>query len=126
MTSKITLENVGIILVQPQIPENIGAVARAMHNMGLSRLVLVDPKNCDRDRMSKTATGSSTKVLEDMDIYKNLEGSACPFSVPGGNHRPYRRLKTRSDATQVSGAEIDPHLSKQPCGHPIWSRGPGA
>ena len=79
MTSKITLDNVGIILVQPQIPENIGAVARAMHNMGLHRLVLVDPKNCDRDRMSKTATGSSTKVLEDMDIYKNLREALAPF-----------------------------------------------
>ena len=79
MTSKITLENVGIILVQPQIPENIGAVARAMHNMGLCRLVLVDPKNCDRDRMKKTATGSSTKVLDSMDIYKNLREALAPF-----------------------------------------------
>ena len=79
MTSKITLENVGIILVQPQIPENIGAVARAMHNMGLRRLVLVDPKNCDRDRMGKTATGSSTKVLDSMDIYKNLREALSPF-----------------------------------------------
>ena len=79
MTSKITLENMGIILVQPQIPENIGAVARAMHNMGLQRLVLVDPKNCDRDRMSKTATGSSTKVLGSMDIYKNLREALAPF-----------------------------------------------
>ena len=79
MTSKITLENVGIILVQPQIPENIGAVARAMHNMGLHRLVLVDPKNCDRDRMSKTATGSSTRVLDSMDIYKNLREALSPF-----------------------------------------------
>ena len=35
MTSKIVLENVAIVLVQPQIPENIGSVARAMHNMGL-------------------------------------------------------------------------------------------
>ena len=79
MTSKITLENVGIILVQPQIPENIGAVARAMHNMGLCRLVLVDPKNCDRERMSKTATGSSTKVLDSMDLYKNLREAVAPF-----------------------------------------------
>ena len=61
MTSKIVLENVAIVLVQPQIPENIGSVARAMHNMGLSRLIVVDPKNCDVDRMNKTATGSIHK-----------------------------------------------------------------
>jgi len=79
MTSKITLKNVSIVLVQPQIPENIGAVARAMHNMGLERLVLVDPKNCDADRMNKTATGSSTKVLECMDIYQDLREALVPF-----------------------------------------------
>ena len=79
MTSKITLENVTIILVQPQIPENIGAVARAMHNMGLHRLVLADPKNCDRDRMFKMATGSSTNVLDSMDIYENLREALEPF-----------------------------------------------
>ena len=79
MTSQVALENVAIVLVQPQIPENIGAAARAMHNMGLDRLVLVDPKNCDRDRMSKTATGSSTKVLESMDIYKDLREALEPF-----------------------------------------------
>ena len=79
MTSQVALENVGIVLVQPQIPENIGAVASAMHNMGLNRLVLVDPKNCDADRMNKTATGSSTKVLEGMEIYKNLREALAPF-----------------------------------------------
>ena len=33
-----------IILVQPQEEGNIGAVARAMANMGLDELVLVDPQ----------------------------------------------------------------------------------
>ena len=79
MTSQVALENVAIVLVQPQIPENIGAVARAMHNMGLDRLVVVDPKNLDGDRMNKTATGSSTKVLEGMDVYKNLREALVPF-----------------------------------------------
>ena len=79
MTSKVALENVAIVLVQPQIPENIGAVARAMNNMGLDRLVVVDPKNLDPDRMNKTATGSSTKVLTGMDIYKDLRESLAPF-----------------------------------------------
>jgi tRNA/rRNA methyltransferase len=79
MTSQVALENVAIVLVEPQIPENIGSVARAMHNMGLDRLMLVDPKNLDTDRMNKTATGSSTKVLEGMDIYKNLREALAPF-----------------------------------------------
>ena len=56
---KADLDHIAIILVQSQIPENIGSVARAMNNMGLSRLVLVDPENCDLSRVLKTATGPS-------------------------------------------------------------------
>ncbi len=37
------LENIHIVLVEPQHPGNIGAAARAMKNMGLSKLVLVRP-----------------------------------------------------------------------------------
>ncbi len=37
------LERVRIVLVEPQEPMNVGAVARAMRNFGLSRLYLVNP-----------------------------------------------------------------------------------
>ena len=38
------LENIKIVMVETTHPGNIGAAARAMKNMGLSRLVLVNPK----------------------------------------------------------------------------------
>ena len=34
-----------IILVRPQMGENIGAAARAMHNFGLSELRIVAPRD---------------------------------------------------------------------------------
>ena len=34
-----------VVLVEPQLGENIGAAARAMRNFGLSRLVLVNPRD---------------------------------------------------------------------------------
>ncbi|MCK5664168.1 MAG: tRNA (cytosine(32)/uridine(32)-2'-O)-methyltransferase TrmJ, partial [Thiotrichaceae bacterium] len=37
------LDNIRIVLINTQFPGNIGAVARAMKNMGLSRLYLVNP-----------------------------------------------------------------------------------
>ncbi|WP_319950421.1 TrmH family RNA methyltransferase, partial [Klebsiella pneumoniae] len=37
------LERVRIVLVEPQEPMNVVAVARAMRNFGLSRLYLVNP-----------------------------------------------------------------------------------
>jgi tRNA/rRNA methyltransferase len=38
-----TLERIRVVLVEPQHPGNIGAVARAMKNMAVSRLILVNP-----------------------------------------------------------------------------------
>jgi len=39
---KLNLDSVSIILVRPRFHENIGSVARAMKNMGLHRLIVID------------------------------------------------------------------------------------
>jgi tRNA/rRNA methyltransferase len=88
------LKNVAIVLVEPQIPENIGATARAMNNMGMSRLILVKPENCDLCRIVKMATGTSIDIVEEMDVYDDLLDAVGPFHyVVGttariGAHRP--------------------------------------
>jgi len=76
---KVNLDHIAVVLVQPQIPENIGAVARAMSNMGLSRLVLVEPGNCDLCRVLKTATGSSIDLVEHMAIFDDLKEALAPY-----------------------------------------------
>jgi len=94
MKHTINPDHIAIILVETQIPENIGAVARAMHNMGLTRLVLVDPSNCDLSRVVKMATGSSIDLIEQMEIHDDLKDAIGPFQyVVGttarlGSHRP--------------------------------------
>ena len=40
----MNLDNIRIVLVNTSHPGNIGGVARAMKNMGLSRLYLVEPR----------------------------------------------------------------------------------
>jgi len=42
------LKNIGIVLVSPQIPENIGLTARVMKNMNFSHLYLVSPPKLDK------------------------------------------------------------------------------
>jgi len=76
---KANLDHIAIILVNPQIPENIGSAARAMSNMGLSRLVLVSPKNCDLCRVVKTATGTSVDLVEQMEVYDDLGEALAPY-----------------------------------------------
>ncbi len=94
MTDGLRLENVGVVLVEPQIPENIGSTARAMSNMGLGRLSLVRPKNCDLSRVLKTATGPSIDVVERMEVFDAFLPAIGPYGyVVGatariGAHRP--------------------------------------
>ena len=52
-----------IVLVEPSHPGNIGAVARAMKNMGLAQLVLVSPRQFPDPEASARASGADD-VLE--------------------------------------------------------------
>ncbi|MBD1941725.1 RNA methyltransferase [Coleofasciculus sp. FACHB-712] len=55
------LAKVRIVLVEPAGPLNVGSVARAMKNMGLRQLVLVNPQ-CDR--LSKEATDMAVHAID--------------------------------------------------------------
>jgi TrmH family RNA methyltransferase len=50
--------DIRIVLVEPSHPGNIGAVARAMKNMGLERLVLVNPRQFPHSEATARASGA--------------------------------------------------------------------
>lgn len=75
----LNLDHIGVILVEPQIPENIGAVARAMNNMGVRRLILVNPERCDLTRILRMATGTSIDIVEEMEVFENLNEALASF-----------------------------------------------
>jgi tRNA/rRNA methyltransferase len=58
-----------IILVEPQLAENIGMVARAMANFGLSELRLVSPRNGWPKKGAHSAASGATHILEDAKLY---------------------------------------------------------
>ncbi|MGO4574298.1 RNA methyltransferase [Microvirga sp. 2TAF3] len=58
-----------IILVEPQLAENIGMVARAMANFGLSELRLVSPRNGWPKKGAHSAASGATHVLEGAKLY---------------------------------------------------------
>jgi tRNA/rRNA methyltransferase len=58
------LDNLSIVLFRPKFSENVGAAARACANMGMSRLVLVDPVGFDLDRARPMATSKGGLVLD--------------------------------------------------------------
>ncbi|MHC2003049.1 RNA methyltransferase [Methylobacterium sp. CM6241] len=61
-----------IILVEPQLAENIGMVARAMANFGLSELRLVAPKNGWPKKGVREAASGATHVLDGATVFATV------------------------------------------------------
>src|SRR5918998_4815731 len=59
-----------IILVEPQLAENIGMVARAMANFGLSELRLVSPRNGWPKKGAHSAASGAVHILEAAKLYE--------------------------------------------------------
>jgi len=65
------LADIKVILVEPTHPGNIGSVARAMKTMGLTSLVLVNPKKFPHYEASKLAAGAES-VLESASVVASV------------------------------------------------------
>ena len=63
--------NIRIVLVGTTHPGNIGAVARAMKNMGLSELALVEPRYFPHDEATARASGADD-VLQNATLHDSL------------------------------------------------------
>jgi tRNA/rRNA methyltransferase len=81
---RVNRNNVAIILVEPKLPENIGAVARAMKNMDIGRLILVNPTNVDEDRIARMATSHCMDIVRKMKVYDELESAVASFQYIAG------------------------------------------
>jgi len=84
MAVAVNLANIAIVLVQPNISENIGAAARAICNMGLRRLIVVDPPRCDLTRVCKMATQAALDVVEEMEVFTGLDEALRDFGYVVG------------------------------------------
>ena len=91
------LNNVRVVLVNTSHPGNIGGAARAMKNMGLNQLVLVDPVRFPDPDANSRASGADDVLAnaraEDADEMGGM--SPATVDVPG-------------DRAPVSGSFAEP------------------
>jgi tRNA (cytidine32/uridine32-2'-O)-methyltransferase len=85
------LDNIRVVLVNTSHPGNIGGAARAMKNMGLSRLVLVDPRDFPSPEAEARASGASD-VLENAQVVATLEEALVGCTVVLGTSARDRSL----------------------------------
>lgn len=71
MAEPLSLNRFRVVLSRPAIAGNIGAAARAMKTMGLSRLYLVNPRDFPHPEATSRASGA-TDVLEGAIVCQSL------------------------------------------------------
>ena len=64
-----------IILVSPQMADNIGMVARAMANFGLDELRLVTPRDGWPNEKSRAAASGANHIIDQAQAFDDLKGS---------------------------------------------------
>jgi TrmH family RNA methyltransferase len=86
------LDNIRVVLHEPQDPVNIGATVRAMKNMGLSELVLVRPMRYDADKLERIAHDTRELVdrIRHVDELHDAISDCVAVYAFAGKHRSAR------------------------------------
>ena len=102
MTTPSKLEQIQIVLVEPQDGANIGSVCRAMKTMGLKHLVIVGTREYAENRVRTLALHASD-VWENRTTYPTLDEAlrASTYSVAATRRRGKFRKSTFLSPTQL-------------------------
>ncbi|MCE7028078.1 RNA methyltransferase [Jiella avicenniae] len=69
-----------IVLVEPQLGENIGMVARAMANFGLADLRLVNPRDGWPSEKARAAASRADHVIDAVSLYDTVEEATADLN----------------------------------------------
>jgi tRNA/rRNA methyltransferase len=70
-----------VVLVEPQLGENIGAAARAMANFGLARLRIVAPRQSWPNAKARMMAAGADRILDGAELYDNLEAAIADCTL---------------------------------------------
>jgi tRNA/rRNA methyltransferase len=91
-----------MVLVEPQLAENIGTSARAMANFGLRRLRLVVPRENPLSPRARAAASGADQILEQAAQYPSLQAAIadchCVFATTAREHHQAKRVIAPQDA----------------------------
>ena len=65
-------KNISVILVETQLPENIGLTARVMFNFGIENLRLVNPKTEWPSEKAEAVAVDAQELVSGAEVYKDL------------------------------------------------------
>lgn len=95
-----------IVLVEPQLGENIGTAARAMANFGVTDLRLVNPRDgWPNERAVATASGAS-HVIDHARVFANLDDAVADLGFVIATTRRERDMTKRVEGPADGLAEL--------------------
>ncbi|WP_370977955.1 tRNA (cytosine(32)/uridine(32)-2'-O)-methyltransferase TrmJ [Agaribacterium sp. ZY112] len=100
-------DNITIVMINTTHPGNIGAAARALKNMGMRKLVLVDPKEYPTAKATWRAA-NAVDVLDQVEVVGTLEEAVADCSLVIGTSARERRIPW-------------PLITPRECGDRVWS-----
>src|SRR5262249_41694613 len=97
-----------IILVEPQLGENIGTAARAMYNCGLTDLRLVKPRDGWPSARARAAASGAEVVLEEARLFDSVEEAIAAlhrvYATTARDRYMVKRIVTpRQAAAEIRG-----------------------
>lgn len=103
-----------VVLFQPQMPENIGMVARAMANCGLDALRLVAPRDGWPHANAFPSASGADVILHNATLYDDLESAVADCTLVFGTCAFERELvKPVMTAETAATAIIQSHANAQ-------------
>jgi tRNA/rRNA methyltransferase len=105
-----------VVLVEPQLGENIGAAARVMANFGLARLRLVKPRDGWPNLQARRSASGADRVLDEAVLYESVEAAIadCTF-VLATTARAHDQAKPVL-APDAAAAQIAAHMAAHGAG----------
>src|SRR5262252_2083840 len=70
-----------VILVEPQLGENIGMTARAMGNFALTRLRIVNPRDGWPSISATRAAAGADHILERVELFETVEQAVADLDL---------------------------------------------
>jgi tRNA/rRNA methyltransferase len=110
-------ETPSVLLMEPQLADNIGMVARACANFGLDDLRLINPRDGWPNEKARIAASGANYVIDDARPFANLEESIADLNWIGATTARQRDMRKPVMTPEQAIAEMRTRIARgERCG----------
>lgn len=104
------LKNIKIILVRPQMGENIGSVARVMYNFGMTQLRIVNPREEWPNPRAQALSVGARSIIDNATIHNSFEDAVMDCQILYASTARDRYMNKEVLYPEEAAKEIQSHI----------------